>query len=152
MKMNNNLDITINSKKKNNFLLIATAVGILIIVLILCVLFLKDKEEHISYVSPSSNLKVGEVYKLSAEYKKDDENKELAFISETPDLLDVDLTTGEILAKGEGKAKIKIYVKDDISISEIVDITIKGNLNDNRESDAESVIPPGSRSNNEENK
>lgn len=146
MKMNNNLDVNVNNKKKNNLLLISTIVGILIIILILCVAFLGKKGNTITYESPSSNLKVGEVYKLSAEYEKDNEKKELAYMSETPDLLDIDKTTGEIIAKAEGKATVRIYVKDNPSIYEYVDITIKGNLNNN-ESDVVSVTPPESKSN-----
>ena len=126
--MTNNTNNT-NVTKKNKFLLVTTIVSILVIIVLVGIIIFNKNDEKIVYVTPSSELKVGDIYTLQAKYKKDDEKKELVYVTETPNIVEVDKETGEIVAKKEGKATIKIYVKDDPSIYEYVDINIKANAN-----------------------
>ena len=116
--MNSNYDNKTNNSSKIIFI---CSIVLIALAIVFAFLALNNQGSDIAYKIPSSDFKVGDSFSLDAKYK----DKELFYVSETPTIVDVDRTTGEITAKKEGTATIRIYVKDNPSIYEYVEIKVK---------------------------
>ena len=121
--MNNN-DVQIKkTSKADKIRFILSIIFIFLSGVLFALSFSLGQDEKITYIIPNSSFKVGDSYNLNANYK----DKELNYVSETPLIVEVDKETGEITAKKEGTAVIKIYVKDDPEVSKNVTINVKPN-------------------------
>ena len=106
----------------NKLLLGSTGFLVVVIAFLVSYIFMNGSGKTITYVTPSSDFKVGDSYNLDAKYK----GEQLSYVSETPLILEVNKTTGEITAKSEGTGTIRIYVKNDPSIYKYVTLEVKG--------------------------